>query len=52
MECESQEELEKFVSKDPFVKNDLVVSHSIEELEILGSKGIKELKGILNYRPI
>jgi len=52
VECDEKSQLEDFVADDPFIKNGLVTDHTIEEVKISSSKGLKDLKGTLNYRPI
>ena len=40
VQCNTREEVETFVTNDPFVKNKLVTMYEIDELDILSSKGI------------
>jgi hypothetical protein len=40
------------VEGDPFYKNGLVLNYDIEEVEVLGTRGLKELTSLLGYRAI
>jgi hypothetical protein len=52
VECENEQEIEDFVKSDPLFKQGLVVNYDVEEIEILGTRGIKELTNLLGYRAI
>ena len=52
VESRNRDQVEDFVKGDPFFKNGLVVNYDIEEIEVMGSKGIKELTNLLEYRAI
>lgn len=52
VECNQEEDIEDFVQGDPLFKNGLVVNYDIEEIEVLGTRGLKELTGLLGYRAI
>lgn len=52
VECGHSSEVEDFVQEDPLFKNGLVVNYDVEEIEVLGTKGLRELTSLLRYRAI
>lgn len=52
VECDNEDDVEDFVQSDPLYTHGLVVNYNIEEIEVLGTRGLKELTGLLGYRAI
>ena len=52
VESESKDQVESFVQNDPLYKNGLVVNYDIEEVEVMGTKSLKDISNLLEYRAI